>query len=155
MEAKKILVDDRYLIYPVDNVVFDTVEAQDIPQYVFEIRDAVCGCEGDNISDNIKVLLATKYLSGVLMNPDVLGDVIDEFVKFVAKQNVQITYVKGSLKKGFDTDLYLVEYENDACDIYSVEMLIRQMKRDTDFLLYVYEQCKDGIAESLENIEYI
>ena len=34
-----VCVDDRYLIYLDVGVVYDTIEADLIPQYVFEIRD--------------------------------------------------------------------------------------------------------------------
>lgn len=37
-----VLIDDRYLIYP-DGVVYDTDEAEDIPSYVFKIRDKIIG----------------------------------------------------------------------------------------------------------------
>lgn len=37
-----ILVDDRYAIYP-DGVIYDTEKAEDIPGYVFEIRDKIIG----------------------------------------------------------------------------------------------------------------
>lgn len=34
-----ILVNDRYLIYLNNGVIYDTLKAKDIPQYVFKIRD--------------------------------------------------------------------------------------------------------------------
>lgn len=34
-----LLVNERYLIYLDDGVVYDTIHAKDIPQYVFKIRD--------------------------------------------------------------------------------------------------------------------
>ena len=33
------LIDNRYQIYRVDGAIYDTKEAKDIPQDVFEIRD--------------------------------------------------------------------------------------------------------------------
>lgn len=38
---KSWLVNDRYEIYQDCGVVYDTTEAKDIPQYVFEVRDTL------------------------------------------------------------------------------------------------------------------
>jgi hypothetical protein len=35
------VVNDRYEIYQADGVVYDTEQAQDIPQYIFQIRDTL------------------------------------------------------------------------------------------------------------------
>lgn len=37
--AQCLMVDDRYLIYLDDGVIYDTEDAKPIPQYVFKIRD--------------------------------------------------------------------------------------------------------------------
>ena len=39
---ENILINDRYLIYS-DGVIYDTKEAKDIPEWVFEIRNKVFG----------------------------------------------------------------------------------------------------------------
>jgi len=33
------LINDRYQIYSDDGTIYDTLQASDIPQYVFKIRD--------------------------------------------------------------------------------------------------------------------
>ena len=36
-----ILINDRYLIYTDDGCVYDTIEGDDIPQEIFELRDKI------------------------------------------------------------------------------------------------------------------
>ncbi len=40
MKSKKIVINERYEIYP-DGCVYDTTHAKDIPSYVFVVRDVL------------------------------------------------------------------------------------------------------------------
>jgi len=40
MKQKFYLIQNRYEIYQ-DGVIYDTKEARDIPQYIFELRDFI------------------------------------------------------------------------------------------------------------------
>lgn len=41
-KLETILINNRYLIYS-DGVIYDTLQGQDIPDWVFEIRDKIFG----------------------------------------------------------------------------------------------------------------
>lgn len=42
-----VLINDRYQIYLDTGVVYDTIEAQDIPTEIFEIRDELMGIKAE------------------------------------------------------------------------------------------------------------
>lgn len=37
-----VLVNGRYLIYLNSGIIYDTLKGQDIPQFVFKLRDKIC-----------------------------------------------------------------------------------------------------------------
>lgn len=42
------IVNDRYEIYMDDGVVYDTEQAQDIPEYIFQIRDTLMSIQKES-----------------------------------------------------------------------------------------------------------
>ena len=39
MKETQVLINERYLIYLPSGVIYDTIKAKDIPQWVFKLRD--------------------------------------------------------------------------------------------------------------------
>ncbi len=92
MEKPLITVKGRYEIYATDGAVYDTVKAQDIPVWVFEIRDVLITQQAEiaKLKDKLKENEEARTT---------LNNLLDKDKDTISRRNKQIADLSSKLKK--------------------------------------------------------